>query len=252
MIKTLIADDEPLARKRLRRLLGAFSDISLADEAENGCDAVRKIETIKPDLLLLDIQMPDLDGFGVLRMLETDTLPLAIFVTAYDQYAIDAFEVNAIDYLLKPIRPNRLEQAISKARERLASKSAASDHVSRLLDTGIGQPKQYIRRLPVRTQNRLLILGVDEITSLRIDRGLVFVTSPEGEFWTKYTTFSQLETQLDPNVFIRVHRQSIVNLNKIREVKSYDNSTARLILCCGHEVVVSRAQMKQLREALGL
>jgi DNA-binding LytR/AlgR family response regulator len=252
MIRTLIVDDEPLARRRLRRMLGIFPDVSVVDEAENGPDAIVAIETVKPDLLFLDVQMPDLDGFGVLRMVDRANLPITVFVTAHDKYAIDAFEVNAIDYVLKPIKRERLDQAIVKVREKVAVRDIVSDKLSGFLESGSAQPKAYLRRLPVRAQGRVLILGIDEITSFRVDRGLVFVTTAEGEFWTKYTTFGQLEDQLDPNMFLRVHRQSIVNLNKVREVKAYDNNTARLALSCGHEVQVSRAQMKQLREALGL
>jgi two-component system LytT family response regulator len=252
MIRTLIVDDEPLARKRLRRMLGAFPDITVVDEAENGPDAIAEIESVKPDLVFLDVQMPDLDGFGVLRMLDKANLPLTIFVTAHDKYAIDAFEVNALDYVLKPIKRERLNQAVVKVREKLSARGIAADKLGGFLESGTTQPKSYLRRLPVRGQGRVLILGIDEITSFRVDRGLVFVTAAEGEYWTKYTTFGQLEDQLDPGMFLRVHRQSIVNLNKVREVKSFDNNTARLILSCGREVQVSRTQMKQLREALGL
>jgi two-component system, LytTR family, response regulator len=252
MIRTLIVDDEPMARKRLRRMLGAFSALSIVDEAGNGPDAVAAIESAKPDLLFLDIQMPDLDGFGVLRMIDKKNLPLTVFVTAHDEYAIDAFEVNAIDYLLKPIRRARLDQAIGKVTEKLNTRGKSVESLSRFLGSDAASPKSYIQRLPVRGHGRVLILAIDEITSFRVDRGLVFVTAGAGEFWTKYTSFGPLEYQLDPKVFLRVHRQSIVNLNRVREVKSFDNNTASLILSCGREVQVSRAQMKQLREALGL
>lgn len=250
IIRTLIIDDEELARKRLRRLLTAFADIDVVAEADSGSDAVLKIEAHRPDLLLLDVQMPDLDGFGVLRMLDLERLPLVIFVTAYDQYAVGAFEVNAIDYLLKPVRRQRLEQAIAKAREKLATREWASSRLVEFLQTVIGRSEPYLQRLPVRAHRRIRILQIDEITSLRIDRGLVYVTTAEGEFWTKYTTFAQLEDRLDPNVFIRVHRQSIVNINHIREVTAFGNNTARLTLSCGHQVDVSRSHMKMLRQRL--
>jgi two-component system LytT family response regulator len=194
--------------------------------------------------------MPTLDGFGVLRMLDMDTLPLVIFVTAHDQYAIDAFEVNAVDYLLKPIRRQRLEQAVAKARERLATRDVASAQLSEFLQRLTNQSQSYLQRLPVRSHHRILILPVDQITSLKIDRGLVLVTTAEGEFWTKYTTFTELEKLLDPKLFLRVHRQVIVNLNHIREVTAFDNSTARLTLSSGHQVSVSRNHLKSLREIL--
>ncbi len=250
IIRTLIIDDEELARKRLRRLLREFADIQIVAEAESGSEAVLKIETHRPDLLLLDVQMPDLDGFGVLRMLDLDRLPLVIFVTAYDRYAVEAFEVNAVDYLLKPIRRQRLEQAIAKVREKLTAREWASARLAEFLQTAIGRPEQYLQRLPVRAHRRIRILPIDEITSLRIDRGLVYVTTAEGEFWTKYTTMAQLEDRLDPDVFIRVHRQSIVNINHIREITAFDNNTARLTLSCGHQVDVSRSHMRTLRRLL--
>jgi two-component system LytT family response regulator len=251
-IRTLVVDDEALARKRLVRLLGEYADIEIAGEAENGSDALLKIEASRPDLLLLDVQMPDLDGFEVLRALEERDLSLTIFVTAYDQYAIQAFEVNAIDYLLKPVTRKRLDQAMARTREKLATKDLGADRLSKMLNSGGGQSGSYLRRLPVRTQNRILIINIDEITSLHIDRGLVYVTTSDGERATKYTSFGQFQDQLDPAVFMRVHRQSIVNLNAIREITAYDNNTARLILTSGHEVIVSRAQMKNLRGALQL
>ncbi|MEW6208655.1 MAG: response regulator [Acidobacteriota bacterium] len=250
MIETLIVDDESLARKRLARMLAAFDDVKIVGEAENGAEAVTRIEELRPALVLLDVQMPDLDGFAVLRMLDSNRLPLIVFVTAFDRYAIEAFEVNAIDYLLKPVRAKRLEQAIERAREKLASKGQASVDLKNLLQAI--EPRRHLERLPVRSQRRILILGCDEITSLRIDHGLVFATTAQGEFRTSHTTFGQIEDRLNPDRFLRVHRQTIVNLDHVREVTEMDNSTARLTLSCGRQVSVSRAQMKKLREALNL
>ena len=250
MIRTLIVDDEPLARKRLRTLLAAFADVQVVAEAENGAEAVTKIETQSADLLLLDVQMPDLDGFGVLRMAETEALPLVIFVTAYDQYAVNAFEVSAVDYLLKPVRRERLAQALARAREQLAARGQASAHLTKFLQTSAPQPASYLQRLPVRAHNRILILPIEQITSLKLDRGLVCVTTAEGEFWTKYTTFTELEGLLDPHLFQRIHRQIIVNLNHVREITTFDNNTARLTLTGDLEVNVSRNHLKVLRQTL--
>jgi len=250
MIRTLIVDDEPLARKRLRTLFAAFTDVQVVAEAENGAEAVTKIETLTADLLLLDVQMPDLDGFGVLRMVETETLPLVIFVTAYDQYAVNAFEVSAVDYLLKPVRRERLAQALARAREQLAARNQASAHLTKFLHTSVPPPAAYLQRLPVRAQNRILILPIEQITSLKLDRGLVCVTTAEGEFWTKYTTFTELEGALDPQTFQRIHRQIVVNLNHVREITTFDNNTARLTLTGGLQVNVSRNHLKSLRHIL--
>jgi len=249
IIRTLIVDDEPLARKRMRDLLAASADVRIVGEAENGAEAVTRIETLRPDLLLLDVQMPDLDGFGVLRMVEADELPLVIFVTAYDQYAVQAFEASAVDYLLKPARRERLAQALAKVREKLSARAENGAQLTGFLQTA---PRQsaYLQRLPVRFQNRILILGIDEVTSLKIDRGLVCVATAEGEFWTKYTTFTELEEQLDPRIFLRVHRQVVVNLNHVREVVTLDNNTAILKLTGNQQVSISRGHLKSVRQVL--
>src|SRR6266540_3707480 len=235
MIRTLIVDDEELARKRLRRMLAPFGDVDVIGEAENGAEAVAKIESERPDLVFLDVQMPDLDGFGALRMIELDRMPMVIFVTAFDQFAVNAFEVNAIDYLLKPVHRQRLDQAGAALTQFLK---------------GLAPPTRAYLRLPVRSQNRILILNVDQITSLRVDRGLVCAATAEGEFWTKYTALTELESQLDPQVWRRVHRQVIVNLNHVREINAFDNSTARLTLTGGQQVNVSRNHLPGLRQLL--
>jgi two-component system, LytTR family, response regulator len=249
MLRTLIIDDEPLARNRMKKLLATVSDIEIAGEAENGAEAITKIEEHRPDLLLLDVQMPDLDGFAVLKMVEVKPMPYVIFVTAFDQYAVDAFEANAIDYLLKPVARERLERAIKKVAEKRRSPRSDSA-IPDLLINLARNTKDYIQRLPVRTQNKILILTIEQIVALRIDRGLVYVASADGEFWTKYTTFSELEDMLDPKLFLRVHRQAIVNLNHVREINIFDNSTARLTLSTGQHVDVSRNHLKSLRQVL--
>jgi two-component system LytT family response regulator len=211
---------------------------------------VTKIEKYEPDLLFLDVRMPGLDGFETLRMVETEALPLVIFVTAYDEYAVAAFEANAVDYLLKPVRRQRLEQSLAKAREQLAARHTSARQLQALLHTMGRQPAVYLQRLPVRGPNRLLILPVEQIVSLRIDRGLVWVRTGEGEFRTRYTTFTELEGLLDPQVFLRIHRQVMVNLNHVREITNFDKHSARLTLSGGQQVTASRSHLKGLREAI--
>jgi len=249
-IRTLIIDDEELARSRMRRMLTGFDDLEIAGEAENGAAAVALIEAERPDLIFLDVQMPDLDGFEVLKLVESDSLPLVIFVTAFDQYAVNAFEVSAIDYLLKPVSRQRLEIAVAKARERMASREQAGKQLSQFLQTQRKPAAGYWQRLPARANNRILILNIDQVTSLKVDRGLVCVTTAEGEFWTKYTALTEVEDSLDPKVFHRIHRQVIVNLNHVREITTFDNNTARLTLTGGAQVQVSRSHIKELREVL--
>lgn len=249
-IRTLIVDDEELARKRLRRLLSAFADVSLIGEAANGAEAVHRLESEQPDLVLLDVQMPDLDGFAVLQMTEVTPLPLVIFVTAFDQYAVQAFEANAIDYLLKPVPQPRLAQALAKVRAKLTERTEASAQLARFLQTLQPPAQNHLQRLPVRTQQRILILPVAQIAALRVEDGVVAALTAEGEFWTKYTALTELETVLEPQTFLRVHRQVIVNLNHIREINAFDNHTARLTLTGGHQVNVSRNHLPALRQML--
>jgi DNA-binding LytR/AlgR family response regulator len=250
MMQVIIVDDEPLARERLRYMLAALSDVTIVAEADGGLDAVVKIEEHKPDLLLLDVQMPELDGFGVLRMIELEKMPLVIFVTAYDEYAVEAFEVSAVDYLLKPIRRQRLELALTKAREKLAQQGQAAEQLTALRQILTRRPNSYLQRLPVRSQNRILILPVEQIVALKIEQGLLFVTTADGEYWTKYTTFTELENLLDPGIFMRIHRQVMVNITHVREVSEFDKHSARLKLTAGHQVTVSRSHIKKLRQTL--
>ncbi|HZS48453.1 MAG TPA: response regulator [Blastocatellia bacterium] len=249
MLKTIIIDDEQLARRRMRKMLSTFQDVEILDEAENGSDAIAKIEHHNPDLLFLDVLMPDINGFEVLKMMEVTQQPYVIFVTAFDQYAVDAFEANAIDYLLKPVSRERLETAVEKARQKLQTPQREIQIPEGLLDLAQNS-KSYVQRLPVRSQNRILVLNIDQVVALRIDRGLVYVNSAEGEYWTKYTTFSKLENLLDPKNFLRVHRQTMVNLNHIREINVFDNNTARVTLSNGQQVDVSRNYLKSLRQVL--
>jgi DNA-binding LytR/AlgR family response regulator len=246
----MIIDDEELARKRLRRMLAPFGEIEIIGEAENGAEAVTRIESERPDLVFLDVQMPDLDGFGALRMIELERMPMVVFVTAFDQFAVNAFEVNAIDYLLKPVHRQRLEQAVAKARDKASSRDKAEAQLTQFLKGLAPHSRAYLQRLPVRSQNRILILNVDQITSLRVDHGLVCATTVEGEFWTKYAALTEIESQLDPQVFHRIHRQVIVNLNHVREINAFDNSTARLTLTGGQQVNVSRNHLPGLRQLL--
>ena len=172
MIRTLIVDDEELARKRLRRMLEPFDDLEIVGEAENGADAVTKIESERPDLIFLDVQMPDLDGFGALKMIELERMPMVIFVTAFDQFAVNAFEVNAIDYLLKPIRAERLLAALNKTR--------GGPQVSRAaLDAAANQPR---RHLSVHERGKIILVPLDDILYLRAELKYVTVRTAQREF----------------------------------------------------------------------
>ena len=206
MIRALIVDDEPLARRGIRLRLDQHADIEVAGEAEDGPEAVRMITALLPDLVFLDVQMPGMNGFDVLAQTADIHLPVVIFVTAYDQYAVNAFEVRAIDYLLKPIANDRFEEALRRARRELAEgmRPAAG-----LLPT----------RLTVRKGDRYLLVKLDDIDWLEAAANYVEVHARGGEYLIR-STLASLEQRLDPQRFVRIHRSTIVNADRVAEIRS--------------------------------
>jgi two-component system LytT family response regulator len=253
-MRTLIVDDEAPARDRLKRLLADIEGVELIGEAESGVQAVEMIEKEKPDLVLLDIQMPGLDGFGVLEALEEP--PPIIFVTAYDEYAIRAFEVNVLDYLLKPFSRERLEKAICRAQEALAEErdlgvSAAERFAARLspLLESLAIQGQYLTRLAVRERDRIRVLGVDEVDWIGVEGEQVLVHVGDRAYPIR-RTLTELEARLDPTTFFRAHRAAIVNLSRVKEVIPWFKGSHRLRLTTGAEVDLSRTQARALRKIL--
>jgi DNA-binding LytR/AlgR family response regulator len=249
-IGTLIVDDEPLARERLKRLLSDIEGVELIGEAESGQQAVEMIEEQNPDLVLLDIQMPGLDGFEVIEALEEP--PPVIFVTAYDAYAIRAFEVNALDYLLKPFSQERLERAIYRAREELTEEQDFAQRLAPLLES-LADQGQYATRLAVHDRRRgrdcIRVLDVDEVDWIDTEREEVFVHVGE-ETYPVRRTLSELEARLDPARFFRAHRSAIVNLDRVQEIIPWFKGSHRLRLTTGAEVDLSRRRARALREIL--
>ncbi|HEX3866058.1 MAG TPA: response regulator, partial [Gemmatimonadaceae bacterium] len=201
-LRVIVADDERPARGFLTRLLGEFVDVEVVGEATNGVEAVELIERTAPDLALLDLQMPEVDGLGVIRLLRKDRLPLVAFVTAYDEYAVRAFEANAVDYLLKPVEPARLRQTINRAVEWLERaemrpgdadriRTAASEYISL-------QPVAQLRRIPVRKRDDIFLVPVDQVVSVVADGELLHMTTRVGERHTITYRLKDLETRLDP------------------------------------------------------
>jgi two-component system LytT family response regulator len=245
-MRTLIVDDEPPARERLKRLLDDIEGVALIGEAEDGAQAVEMIERERPDLVLLDIQMPGLDGFGVVEALE-DPPPL-VFVTAYDQYAIRAFEVSALDYLLKPFSRERLEKAIRRAQEAQGEEQDVAARLRPLLESLAAQGR-YLARLAVRERDRIRVLDVDEVDWIGIGDEGVVVHVGERAYPTR-RTLAELEARLDPACFFRAHRSAIVNLSRVKEVIPWFKGSHRLRLTTGAEVDLSRAQARALRKIL--
>jgi len=248
MLRTLIVDDEAPARERLKNLLSQNREINLIGEAEDGIKAIELIEEKKPDLVLLDIQMPRMDGFGVVRMLEKP--PLIIFVTAYDEYAIQAFEINALDYLLKPFTKTRLERALERASQELLRKTAFNRNINGLFKT-LAEQKYYIDRIAVKSQDRkILVIDVEDIDALITESGRVSILVGDKQYFTNYT-LNELQNRLNPKKFFRAHRSAIVNLTKIKEITPWFAGTYKIKLSTGYEVDLSRAKVTELKKIFG-
>jgi two-component system LytT family response regulator len=250
-LRVLIVDDEPLARARTRRMIEAIGGAVVAGEAGSAAQARQLIAERRPDLLLLDIQMPGEDGFALLESL--DPRPAVVFLTAFDHYAVRAFEENAVDYLLKPFRPERLAAALQRARRDLAHPEELSRRIAALLG-GLpsGPGGDRIERFTVRVGQRQLILKADEVLWFGAEDKLVFAATAAGRHYVNFT-LDQLERRLDPRRFARVHRSAIVNLDHAAALRPGFAGTYRLQLRdeARTEVPVSRMRARQLRERLG-
>lgn len=266
-ITALIVDDEELAREELKYLLDDAVDVDVLAEGKNGVEAVDLIRTHHPDVVFLDVQMPGLDGFAVLKKLlelgEGDHLPQIIFATAFDQYAVRAFDVNAIDYLLKPFDKARVLQAVERARMRLQEQNAearppaAGDlRVDALLKLIEQQqvPRGHSGKIVLQSGSRLLLIDQKDICYASIDDGVISVVTPTIEGQSKCRTLEELFDLLDPAVFWRAHRSYLVNINHIREVVPWFKSTYQLRMADKKqtEIPVSRAQTRRLRELFNL
>ncbi|MBN1874598.1 MAG: response regulator transcription factor [Anaerolineae bacterium] len=246
-MRILIVDDEQPARERLKRLLADIEDVDLIGEAEDGPQAVELIEQEQPDLVLLDIQMPGLDGFGVIEALVAPS-PI-VFVTAYDEYAIRAFEVNALDYLLKPFSKERLEKAIRRAQEAQVEEQDFASRLAPLLES-LASQGHHLTRLAVRDRNHLRVLNADEVDWIGVKNEQTVVHIGSAAYPIQ-RTLTELEGRLDPDRFFRAHRSVIVNLDRVKEIIPWFKGSHKLRLTTGEEVELSRAQARSLRKILG-
>jgi DNA-binding LytR/AlgR family response regulator len=245
-IRTIIVDDEAPARERLRRFLGEFLEVEIVAEAHHGLQAVEVIEVEKPDLVFLDIQMPGLDGFGVIEALQRP--PAIIFVTAYDEYAIQAFEVNALDYLLKPFSKERLKTSLDRFDEGGQEGQALTDRFSALL-VSLAEQEKYLTRLAVWQQSNVRLLEVDEIDWMGVEAKETVVHVGETSYPVR-RTLTDLEKRLDPKRFFRAHRSAIVNLDRVTEIIPWFKGSHKLRLSTGVEVELSRARARELKKLL--
>jgi two-component system, LytTR family, response regulator len=255
-LRVLVVDDEQLAREELCFLLGEAGAIEIVGQGADGLEAVRLCRELQPDLLFLDVQMPGLTGFEVARrLIETDLLPSLVFVTAFDHYAIEAFSVNAVDYLLKPVDFERLEQTLDRARRRLASEQAAKLplDLEKVLDAV--QARQGRRdQVAIRVGERFVLVEALEIVHASlVDETIVVVTNTVSGT-SNYRTLDELQAMLDPSIFWRVHRSHLVNIRNIKEIVPWfsRNYILKMKDPKATEIPVSRSQTKRLREYLQL
>lgn len=250
-IRAIIVDDEPLGRIVIREMLRRDSDFSVIGECSNGQEAIAVINAERPDLIFLDVQMPEVDGFEVLAALDVTRLPLVIFVTAYDQYAVSAFEVHAVDYLLKPFDRERFDKALQRAKLQLQREqtSNVSQRILALLEEQRIKPK-YLERLVIKTNGRIFFLKTEEIDWISAEGNYVNLHVKKDSYLLR-ETISSLETQLNPQRFARIHRSQIVNLDRIRELRHWSHGEYQIILHDGVELMLSRSYREKLHDLLG-
>jgi two-component system, LytTR family, response regulator len=242
-IRAIIVDDEELARQVLREFLASHPEIELVAECENGFEAVKAATELNPDLIFLDVQMPKLDGFEVLELI--GSAAGVIFVTAHDSYAIRAFEVHAVDYLLKPFGADRFDAALARAKDRLGSKMPPASELA----AAARPPAQYVDRIPVRDGTRVFIIPVGKLDYAEAQDDYVALCA-EGRKHLKQQTIASLESSLDPSRFLRIHRSYIVNLERVARVEPYGKDTHVAVLTGGAQLPVSRSGYARLRAFL--
>jgi two-component system LytT family response regulator len=250
-IRALIADDESLARKFIRRMLKQDHDVEIVGECSNGAEAVAMIRKEKPDLVFLDIQMPEMNGFAVLDALGVDQLPEIVFTTAYESYAIRAFELHALDYLLKPFDQVRFQAALKHAKEHFHSRQREDGRlqIGTLLES-IRAQQEYLDRIIIRADGRITFLHTREIDWLEADDKYVHLHTGKAARMVRQT-LAAMESQLDPKKFLRVHRSAIVNVDRIKELQPLFNGEHSLILEDGTRLTLSRKYKDKLFSLLG-
>ena len=262
-LRAVLVDDEPLAREELGYLLGQLGGVEVIGQAGDGLEAVNTIDRLQPDVVFLDVQMPGLTGFEVARsLLDHEVGVQIVFVTAFDQRAIEAFEVNAVDYLLKPVDPARLDVAVQRARRRIASErqpdvadtpagAIPTDQLEKILQL-VSERQSRRERLAIKVGERLLLVQADEIIHASLSDETITIVTGQFAGTSNYRTLDELHARLDPTVFWRVHRSHLVNINKIKEIVPWfsRNYILRMKDEKATEIPVSRSQTRRLREYL--
>lgn len=256
-IRTIIVDDEPLARRNLRVLLERDSQIEILEECRNGREAVKAINTLSPDLIFLDIQMPEMDGFDVLERVGPAHIQAIIFVTAFDQYALKAFDVHALDYLLKPFDDERFARALERAKSQIAAReiNQLSGRLLALLEEreterkGSTRDSAYLTRLMIKASSRMMLLKVDEIDFIEADGNYAKLHVGRKTHLLR-EKMNDLEGRLDPAKFVRIHRSIIVNLDRIKELHPHFNGDYVVVLEDGRQLKLSRTRREHLESRL--
>jgi two-component system LytT family response regulator len=256
-IRALIVDDEPLARKRIRLLAQDEQDLECIGECSSGVDALAAIGRNPPDLVFLDVQMPEMDGFAVLEQIPRARLPAIVFTTAYDKHAIRAFEVHALDYLLKPIEPNRFKAAVAHVREHMRTQQTSSAArgllellASRKDSTPTAAPtNRYLTRLPVKTDDKVAVIKTADIDTIESAGNYVSINAGK-ESYILRETLNALETQLDPETFLRVSRSAIINLDRVKELQPMFKGEHIIVLQNGKRLAMTRGLLRDVEHAL--
>jgi two-component system LytT family response regulator len=252
-LRVVVADDERPARSVLLAMLRTFDDVTVVGEARDGSEAIEVIERTKPDLALLDLQMPEVDGLGVVRLLKRGAMPMIAFVTAYDEYAVRAFQLNAVDYLLKPVDAARLRETISRAIERLEHddfRSTSATAVRAAAETYEASVPTLLRRIPVRKKDEIILVPVEQVASVVADGELLHITTFSGEKHIIAYRLKDLEARLDPDAFIRLSRGTLVNISAIKKLAPMPVGRYQLTLVTGEQLLTSRLHSRLLRERL--
>jgi len=249
-IKAVIVDDEVLGRERIRAFLKKDSEVEIVGECINGREAVTTVREKHPDLLFLDVQMPEMDGFGVLQSLATDRMPFVIFVTAYDQYALRAFEFHALGYLLKPFDADRFRKTLEHAKLQIAQRrdSSLNQGIQSLLDE-LKKPKRF-ERLVIKSGGRVSFLKTSELDWIEAEGNYVRLHSGKESYLLR-ETLNQMEERLDSEQFVRIHRSTIVNLNSVKELRADFHGEYQVLLHDRTELLLSRKYRERLRDYIG-
>ena len=250
-IKALIVDDEPLARDRIREMLKEHPEVEVIAEARNGQEAIQAVASQNPDLVFLDVQMPDLDGFSVLQNLDVQKIPLIIFVTAYDQHALRAFDVHAVDYLTKPFDRNRFAEAIDHAK--VYMKGTKEPDTARILSMlqEIRAGERYLERFAVKNGETVFFVRAEDVDAIEAQGNYVRL-SLAGSSHLLRDTLNNVESQINPRMFVRIHRRTIVNIDRVKEVQTWARGEYRVVLFTGAHYTLSRGYRQHFEKLIKL